>query len=85
MARIQIYLSEDQRRALREAAERQGLSMSELIRRTLDRHLLRRSGGADYHKDAILSFVGLGTSGYTDTSERHDEALAEFFRREDYS
>jgi Ribbon-helix-helix protein, copG family len=85
MVRIQIYLTEDQRRALREAAERQRLSMSELIRRILDRHLLGSSRGVGYPTDAIVSFVGVGTSGYTDTSERHDEALAEFFRREEYS
>jgi 16S rRNA U516 pseudouridylate synthase RsuA-like enzyme len=37
MARIQIYLTEGQPQAPREAAERQGLSVSELIRQTLDR------------------------------------------------
>jgi hypothetical protein len=59
--------------------------MSELIRRTFDRHLLGSSDRSDYPRDAISTFIGLGTSGDTDKSERHDEALAELLRRENYS
>jgi hypothetical protein len=35
---------------------------------------------ADCPKDAIMAIVGLGASGRADISERHDDALAEFFR-----
>jgi hypothetical protein len=39
-----------------------------------------QSKQADDPTDAIMVFAALGASGGTDISERHDEALAEFFR-----
>lgn len=79
MIRTQIYLNERQHRALRLAAKREGVSMTELLRRMVDRQLLGRIRAADHSKDAVMSFIGLGASNQTDVSERHDEALAEAF------
>ena len=53
--------------------------MTELIRRLVTHQLLRPTR-AEYSKEAVMSFVGLGESGRADISERHDEALMEAFR-----
>jgi len=79
MVRTQVYFSEEQHRALRRAAKREGLSMTALLRRMVDRELGKRQ---DYAKDAIMALADLGRSGRSDISENHDEALAEAFRDE---
>jgi hypothetical protein len=79
MIRTQVYFTEEQHLALRHAAEREGISMTALLRRLVDRHLRGKAGKAGYLKDAIMSFVDLGASGRS-ISENHDEALAEAFR-----
>ena len=82
MVRTQIYLARSQHSALRREAKREGLSMTELVRRIVGEHLEGRRGVAAFGKDAILSFVGLGDSGKADGSEHHDEVLDEAFRAE---
>lgn len=79
MVRTQVYFSEEQHRALRRAAKREGLSMTALLRRMVDRELGKRQ---DYAKDAVMALADLGRSGRSDISENHDEALAEAFRDE---
>jgi hypothetical protein len=79
MVRTQVYLTVRQHRALRRAAEHEGLSMTEFLRRLVDLHLTR-AAKPHFSKEAVMSFVGLGESGRDDISERHDEALAEAFR-----
>jgi hypothetical protein len=80
MVRTQVYFTEEQHRALRQAAEREGISMTALLRRTVERELLGKDRGQDYAKDAVMVFANLGRSGRSDISEDHDEALAEAFR-----
>jgi hypothetical protein len=80
MVRTQVYFTEEQHLALRHAAEREGISMTALLRKLVERHLRGRTAAPDYSKDAIMSFADLGRSGRTDLSERHDEALAEALR-----
>lgn len=80
MVRTQVYFSEEQHRALRRAAKREGISMTALLRRMIERELLGRAAKPDYSKDAIMAFVGLGSAEPADISERHDEALDEAFR-----
>ena len=80
MIRTQVYFTEEQHLALRHAAEREGISMTALLRKLVQQHLRGRPGKPDYAKDAIMSFVDLGRSGRDDISERHDEALAEALR-----
>jgi hypothetical protein len=75
-----MYLSDKQHKALKREARRQGVSMTELLRRIVDEHLVRASGTRAFPKEAVLSFIGLGESGSSDTSERHDEALDEALR-----
>jgi hypothetical protein len=80
MIRTQVYLTENQHQALRVAARREGVSMTELLRRLVDRQLLGKVRASDYTKDATMSLVGLGASGHPDISERHDDALDEALR-----
>jgi Ribbon-helix-helix protein, copG family len=80
MVRTQVYFSEEQHRALRRAARREGISMTALLRRMVERELVGRGAKPGYAKDAIMAIVGLGSAEPADTSEQHDEALDEAFR-----
>lgn len=80
MVRTQVYFSEEQHKALQQAAERQGVSMTAFLRRMVERELLSKRERQDYAKDAVMALADLGRSGRSDISERHDEALAESFR-----
>jgi len=80
MVRTQVYFSEEQHPALRRAARREGISMTALLRRMVEREFVGRVTKPDYSKDAIMAFVGLGSAEPDDISERHDEALDEAFR-----
>lgn len=81
-ARTMIYLEQDHHRALRTEAAREGISMAELLRRLIGRHLSDRSGSGHVPAEAYLRLVGLGRSGRSDISERHDAYLAGALRRE---
>jgi hypothetical protein len=80
MVRTQVYFNEEQHRALRQAARREGISMTALLRRLVESELLRKPPKPDYSKEAVMAFIGLGSAEPVDTSERHDEALDEAFR-----
>ena len=80
MVRTQIYLPESDHRALRQAAKREGVSMTELVRRIVGEYTSGRRGVASFPKEAVLSFVALGRSGRDDISEQHDQALDEAYR-----
>ncbi len=81
MIRTQVQLNEQQLEALRVLANRERVSLSELIRRGVDRLL---SAGGDEPGDLLkerrrraLAAVGRHASGHEDGSERHDELAAE--------
>lgn len=80
MVRTQVYFSEEQHKALQQAAEREGVSMTAFLRRMVERDLLGKFKSQDYAKDAVMALAYLGRSGRSDISEHHDEALAEAFR-----
>jgi hypothetical protein len=80
MVRTQVYFSEEQHRALRQAAEREGISMTAFLRRMIESELLGKINRRDYAKDAVMALADLGRSGRDNISEHHDEALAEAFR-----
>ena len=81
MIRTQIYLSEAQHAALRRAAERSDVSLTEALRRLIDRHLLAQGSDPIRDREAVFALVGIGESGAEDVAERHDDYLAEAFRR----
>ncbi len=77
MKRIQIQLPDEDARALKELAERRGVSMAEIIREGVA-NILRESDGAGKRRRA-LALVGRFSSGETDISERHDDYLSDDF------
>lgn len=75
MRRTQVCPTPKQRRALKKEAARDGVSMTEIVRRILDLHLLGRRGAGRPAKELLLSFVALGQGGRADVSANHDGAL----------
>jgi hypothetical protein len=82
MIRTQIQLSEEQAQLLKELAASRGQSVAQLIRESVAAYV-----GAPVTLDdatrrqRALEVVGGFRSGHADTSSRHDEVLAEAWRR----
>lgn len=75
MRRTQLQLDDDIYDLLRQEAFNEGISISELVRRIIRRHM---EAGDRVAQAQSLSFVGMGESDQGDlapVSERHDEAL----------
>lgn len=72
MKRTTVMLSDQLDARLRHEAERRGITISELTREAIEAHL-----GASPRRTFLSA--GAGASGYTDTSRRIDEILAEGF------
>jgi hypothetical protein len=70
---LQIYLKPAQDQALRALAEREGVSLAELIRRSIDKYLAELPP----EDDPAMDLIGLGRSGRGDLSTNHDHYLAE--------
>jgi hypothetical protein len=70
---LQIYLKTDQERMLRALAERERVSLAELIRRSIDRYVMEL---VPPDADPSLGLIGLGNSGRADLADRHDELIA---------
>ena len=78
MFRTQIQLTDDQARAVKQLAGREGISVAELIRRGVDR-ILGEALNAERRKRA-LGVTGRFRSGRHDVAKDHDEYLSEDFR-----
>lgn len=78
MIRMQIQLSEDQARAVREAAQRERVSRAEIVRRALATHLggAVRPDRSGQHARALAA-MGSVHSELSDLSECHDDYFAE--------
>ena len=70
---IQVYLEERQDRALRRLAAEEGVSLSELIRRSVDLLLAQ----LPVEQDPAWQIIGLGSSDVNDLGARHDKYLAQ--------
>lgn len=81
-ARTMIYLEPEQLRALKAEARKQGISLAEILRRLVDRHLKERGDGTPAPAETYRKLVALGSSGRSDVSERHDAYLGQALRRE---
>jgi hypothetical protein len=80
MVRTQIQLTEEQTAQLKELAAHEGLSVAEIIRRSVDLYVRSRPFvNLDERKRNALSVVGKYSSGLTDISENHDAYLAETY------
>jgi hypothetical protein len=69
---IQIYLDPEQNRALTYLSKARKRSKAAIIRSCIDDFL----ANLPVEEDPLLKVVGLGDSGHTDLSERHDDYLA---------
>jgi hypothetical protein len=80
MMRTQILLTPEQHRLLKRAAEREGISMAEAIRRCVADSLSRTATNARSERDRdALSVLGKFGSGRNDIAERHDDYIADAF------
>lgn len=82
MVRTQIQLSEKQAALLRKRAAEQGLSLAEVVRRSVDLYL-RTNGTVDdeERRRRALKAAGRFSSGRGDLAERHDEYLTKAYGR----
>jgi len=80
MIRTQIQLTEEQSRRVKEVAERENVSMAEIIRQAVD-HWIATYGDmlTAERKRRALSIVGRFSSGVSDLAENHDAYLAEAY------
>lgn len=80
MVRTQIQLTEEQSTKLKALAEHEGLSVAEIIRRSVDLYVRSQPFvDVDERKRNALAIVGKYSSGLTDISENHDAYLAETY------
>jgi metal-responsive CopG/Arc/MetJ family transcriptional regulator len=77
MVRIQIQLTEEQARALKDVAAREGVSMAELIRRAVDR-IIGESDDRQQRRRA-RALQGKYRDGATDVATNHDSYLDEIY------
>jgi hypothetical protein len=68
---IQVYLDPDQDRVLAHLSKSQRRSKAAIIRSCIHDYLAKLPA----EEDPILKIIGLGKSGHTDLSEKHDEYL----------
>lgn len=82
MLRTQIQLTEEQAKRIKAAAARRGVSMAELVRQAIDL-FIRRSGekSDDEMRDRAIAAAGSFHSRRRDVAQRHDEYLAEDYRK----
>jgi hypothetical protein len=82
MLRTQIQLTEKQHRLLRTAAQREGVSIAEVVRRCVARFFQEESPGRGklYARAAGLVGTFNDPGGAADMSSRHDEYLDEAYR-----
>jgi metal-responsive CopG/Arc/MetJ family transcriptional regulator len=73
MRRTQIYLEPDLSAALDRVARKRGTSRAGLIRLAARDFIDREDG----RYGSIMDLAGIGHSGHSDVSERHDEYLVE--------
>jgi hypothetical protein len=79
MVRTQIQITSEQARALKRLASREGKSVAELIRMSVDA-MLQTSGIKDYDELRRKAIAAAGKlNGPEDLAAQHDEFLAEAF------
>ena len=83
MLRTQIQLKEEQMEWLRSRARTRGISVSQLIRESIKFYQTHAEQLPEDQKRKALEAVGRFSSGVSDVSIRHDDYLAEAYKKED--
>jgi len=83
MVRLQIQLEQAQHRHVKRRARDLGVSVSEVIRRSVDTMLESQAGSGDQRVARALAATGRYTDpkGRTTTATHHDAELADAFRK----
>lgn len=81
MVRTQIQLTDEQSRKAHELARRSGISLAEIVRRSLDAFIEQewRLGAGAGSRDAAGRVAGMFHSGSTDIAARHDDYLDDIY------
>ncbi|HRQ42616.1 MAG TPA: ribbon-helix-helix protein, CopG family [Chloroflexota bacterium] len=80
MIRTQIQLTEKQSHILKQRAIEEGVSVAEVIRRSINVYIHAETEiDTEERKRRALSVLGKYDSGLTDLSENHDKYLAEVY------
>jgi len=79
MARTQIQLTEEQHRLLKAAARQKEVSVTELVRQSVDFWLANFTAEENYTK--ALGVLGRFQDCASDVSEKHDEYMSEVWSR----
>jgi hypothetical protein len=83
MMRTQIQLEEEQMEWLRVKARARGISVSQLIREGIKFYRAHQEHLPRDRKRKALEAAGRFSSGTSDVSIRHDDYLAEAYKKED--
>ncbi|WP_243030472.1 CopG family transcriptional regulator [Thermus altitudinis] len=77
MVRTQVPLPEEQAQRLKAWAQEEGVSLAELVRRSVEAYLQEKeNGGFAERAQRALAAVGRFASGHKDVSQEHDRYLA---------
>jgi hypothetical protein len=78
MIRTQIQLTEEQSRFLREMAEEEGVSLAEIVRRSVEAMMRSRHGPSlEERRRRAIALAGQFHSGVSALAARHDNYFAE--------
>ncbi|MBI3000221.1 MAG: ribbon-helix-helix protein, CopG family [Deltaproteobacteria bacterium] len=76
-ARTMVYLDSEQLCALQAEAKAQRISLAELMRRLVEKHIEERHRPPAPPSKAYFKIIALGSSGRKDVADRHDQYLGE--------
>ena len=79
MIRTQVQINEDQSKWLKNKARDMGVSVSHLIRKSVDLYRAQESRLPIDRKEKAITAVGRFSSGQSDVASRHDEYLAQAY------
>ncbi len=80
--RTMVYLEREELQALRAEARSLGISLAELMRRLVKRHLEEGPVPTPVSPETYLKLIALGSSGQSDVAEHHDAYLGQALRGE---
>jgi hypothetical protein len=80
MIRTQVQLTEEQSQLVKTIAASEGVSLAEIIRRSIDQFIrMRRHVSQDEQRRRALAVVGKYASEAGNVSDKHDHYLAEIY------
>jgi hypothetical protein len=81
-AKTMVYLEREQLKALKVRARAERISLAELVRRLVAKHLDEPQVAPGVSSETYATIVALGASGHKDVAARHDAYLADAITRD---